>query len=288
MDSLGFFGAINPLSNFYECTFRINGENYISSEQFIQSEKARFFRDQQAFDRIMGCNNSLDCKIEASYVKNYNRTKWEEVAKEICRPGIKAKFEQNPDILETLVTKTGNKTLVECARDRFWGIGVPLADPDCLNTTKWLSNQGILGELLEEIRGEYHASSRMVTSLEMQKMPSHSETHRPMQAQIEHATPTSNLIRIDAVNTIDDMETDINCPSNIDIQNTTEYAEDSIPVGTPHPATPSNDVGNQVPPHTHLPQDNPTSAECQPASDTSVTATPSQHVSEQEANQRSA
>ena len=150
LDSLGFFGALNPLSNFYECAFHVKGETYISSEQFIQSEKALFFKDYQTYDRIMGCTSSMDCKIEASFVKNYNRSKWEQVAKDICRPGLKAKFDQNPELMETLVTRTGNKTIVECARDRYWGTGVPLNDPDCLNSTKWLS-QGILGELLEEI-----------------------------------------------------------------------------------------------------------------------------------------
>ena len=67
-------------------------------------------------------------------------------------------------MMEILVTKTGNKILVECARDCCWGTRVPLADPDCLNPTKWL-NQGILGELLEEIREEYQADVRMLTSL---------------------------------------------------------------------------------------------------------------------------
>ena len=153
-DSIGFFGAINPLSNFYECTFKVDEYEYISSEQFIQARKAEYFRDHQTLDRIMGCSTSLDCKQEASYVKNYNRDKWEKVAKEKCRPGLRAKFKQNPDIMEVLVTKTGNKTIVESARDRFWGTSVPLSDPDCLNSTKWVT-QGILGELLEEIREDY-------------------------------------------------------------------------------------------------------------------------------------
>ena len=249
MDSLGFFGAINPLSNFYECTFNIKDENYISSEQFIQSEKALYFKDQQVYDRIMGCNNSLDCKIEASYVKNYNRAKWEEVAKEICRTGIRAKFEQNPDILQTLVTKTGNKTIVECARDRFWGIGVPLADPDCLNTTKWLSNQGILGELLEEIRGEYRASSRMVTSLGTHPMNLLCNKLPYPQPLIENvAPPTPNPIHANTANPIDDMEID-NIPfRNVEKRAAPEISEDSSPEVQPPSIVTSSGVCNQTTP----------------------------------------
>ena len=158
IDSIGFFGAINPLSNFYECNFTVEGESYISTEQFIQATKAQYFRDQQACDRIMVCTNSLDCKNEGGYVRNYNRDNWEKVAKEKCRPGIRAKFQQNPDIMAVLIDKTGNKTIVESARDHLWGTGVALSDPDCLNTTKW-TTQGILGELLEEIRDDYYSTN---------------------------------------------------------------------------------------------------------------------------------
>ena len=111
LDSLGFFGGINPLSNFYECTFNVNGESYISSEQFIQSEKALYFKDQQVYDRIMGCNNSLDCKIEASYVKNYNRARWEGVAKEICRPGIRANLNKTQTFWKHSLLKLVTKLL---------------------------------------------------------------------------------------------------------------------------------------------------------------------------------
>ena len=67
-DTIGFFGAINPFSNFFEAGFKMNGEKYLSSEQYIQSQKAKFFKDRQAYDRIMGCSTPLDCKEEA---RNY-------------------------------------------------------------------------------------------------------------------------------------------------------------------------------------------------------------------------
>lgn len=183
IDSVGFFGAINPLSNFHESAFTVNDEHYISTEQFIQSEKARFFNDSLTYDKVMGCKNSLDCKNEARYIKNYNRAKWETVAKDRCRPGLRAKFEQNPELMDVLINKTGHKTIVECARDNFWGTGVPLNDPDCLNTTKWV-NPGVLGEILEEIRDEYHSSRNMLNSV--RPNPSVSlQSQRPLPDQLE-------------------------------------------------------------------------------------------------------
>ena len=79
--------------------------------------------------------------------------KWEEEAMNICLPGIRAKFHQNINAMDTLVNKTGTKRIVECASDRLWGTGMPLSDPACLDHAKWIS-QGILGQILERIRDE--------------------------------------------------------------------------------------------------------------------------------------
>ena len=94
--------------------------------------------------------NSLDCKNFASGIINFNRRKWETVAKDICRPGIQAKFMQNPDLLQILVEKTSNKRIVESANDQLWGTGVPLAREGCLYKEMWIT-PGILGELLMEV-----------------------------------------------------------------------------------------------------------------------------------------
>ena len=150
-DCIGFFGALNPLSNFYPAKFTIRNETYISTEQYIQAQKAEYFKDKQSYDRIMCAINSLDCKNFARGIINFNRRKWETVAKDICRPGIQAKFMQNPDLLQILVEKTSNKRIMESANDRLWGTGVPLAREGCLDKEMWIT-PGILGELLMEVR----------------------------------------------------------------------------------------------------------------------------------------
>ena len=55
--------------------------------------------------------------------------------------------------MDTLLYKIGNKKIVECASDRLWGNGMPLGNPACLDSTKWIS-QGILGQMLECIHSE--------------------------------------------------------------------------------------------------------------------------------------
>ena len=51
--SLGFFGELCPLSNFYPSPFIFNGINYHSSEQLIQHVKSKFCGDRQTERNIL-------------------------------------------------------------------------------------------------------------------------------------------------------------------------------------------------------------------------------------------
>ena len=108
-NTVGFFGAINPLSNFHPAPFRLDGVDYISSEQYIQAKKAEFFNDQACLGNILSSTTSLDCKVQAKNIKGYEQSRWEEVAEEKCTPGIRAKFEQNQHLMDTLIEKTGSR-----------------------------------------------------------------------------------------------------------------------------------------------------------------------------------
>ena len=151
---VGYFGEINPLSNFFPAKFTVNGVQYISSEQYIQASKANFFSDLDAHNQIMGCKSSVDCKELSRKIKGIDQSKWDNNAADVCREGIREKFVQNPILLEILVTRTGNKRIVECSKDRLWGTGTPLAESDSLDPDRWIT-PGIMGKLLEDIRMEF-------------------------------------------------------------------------------------------------------------------------------------
>ena len=87
---------------------------------------------------------------------------WSEIAKEMCHPGIKAKFVQNTPLL-LLLQSTEDQTLVEASHDNVWGTGIPLNDTNCLNRKHW-KNIGILGEILMDIRKESLHSPSNITS----------------------------------------------------------------------------------------------------------------------------
>ena len=135
-DTVSFFGEINPLSNFHPAPFKSDGIDYISSEQYIQASKAKYFGDYETLNKILGSTTSIDCKDLSRNIRNFSESKWEQVAGNLCHPGICAKFEQNPFVLDTLIAKTGHKRIVECASDCLWGTGLSLSDPECLDHTK--------------------------------------------------------------------------------------------------------------------------------------------------------
>ena len=156
-DTYAFFGELNPFSNFHPCKFEVNGITYNSSEQFIQSEKARYYGDTTAEEKILESVTALETKQIGKTIKNNQESiGWKEVAKELCMKGLEAKFAQNKELM-ILLLSTNDQTLVESSYDELWGTGLPLQDSNCLNREHW-NNIGILGEMLMEVRSKYLVS----------------------------------------------------------------------------------------------------------------------------------
>ena len=145
----GFFGELNPLSNFYPAPFIHDGIHYSTSEQYIQARKVEFCGDMETKKQIMQAATALKCKTLGKEIQNCDNDKWNRVASEKCFPGILSKFQQNAGIASFL-KNTGTKTILECCYDEVWGNGIPLSNPDCINPKKF-TNQGILGSMLEHV-----------------------------------------------------------------------------------------------------------------------------------------
>ena len=78
---------------------------------------------------------------------------------------------------------------MECTSDRLWGTGIPLGDPLCLDTSKWIS-PGIMGQILENIRDEalhsmqpLHQSFAVSTSMLSQQYHTVPQTLHPPTSQ---------------------------------------------------------------------------------------------------------
>ena len=136
--------------------------------------------------------NSSDCKEFSRKISGVDHSKWETVAADICRIDIRDKFIQNPILMEILVRRTGTKRIVECANDRLWGTGIPLAHPDSLNSDRWITS-GIMGKILEDISLEF-CSHYPPLLKSMSNSPVFHHTNTSMGAPRQLIPPTTSSI----------------------------------------------------------------------------------------------
>ena len=101
---------------------------------------------------VSNTEDALDSKMISKDILNFNKREWSKVAEELCLPGIRAKFFQNPGLMAALLN-TGTKNLVETSYDDLWGTGIPLSDPSALDEARW-KTVGLLGKMLMSVRLE--------------------------------------------------------------------------------------------------------------------------------------
>ena len=89
-------------------------------------------------------------------VSGYDDNYWNGIRQIVVYEGLYAKFSQNEE-LKRLLQATGRAVLAECAvKDRIWGIGLSMDDPDRLDRRKW-KGQNLLGYALMMVREKLRA-----------------------------------------------------------------------------------------------------------------------------------
>ena len=94
--SIGFFGELNIFSNFNPAIFTPHDITFHSSEQYIQYQKSKLFRDTKTCQHILESEDTLEAKKIARDINGFDFREWKDKARELCEPGILAKFLQNP------------------------------------------------------------------------------------------------------------------------------------------------------------------------------------------------
>jgi ribA/ribD-fused uncharacterized protein len=139
------------LSQWYMRDFRIKGVVYNCCEQYMMSEKARLFKDEDALKIIMSSDSPATQKRAGRQVKNYVDPAWKLVSRHVVFAANMAKFMQNSDLREKLLA-TGTKTLVEASPyDALWGIALGPWDDAILDESNW-KGENWLGKELRTVR----------------------------------------------------------------------------------------------------------------------------------------
>lgn len=123
----------------------------------MMAEKAKLFGDLYVLSEIMRATDPAEQKMWGRRVKNFDKTKWEAIAREVVFKANMAKFTQYPE-LHKLLLDTGDKTIVEASpEDTIWGIGLRASDPRAKDPSRWRGTNW-LGEALMRVRAELQAT----------------------------------------------------------------------------------------------------------------------------------
>lgn len=139
------------LSNWYPSKFTVNDVDFSSMEQYMMYKKAVCFGDKDMANKILATDDVAEIKAFGRLVVNYNESYWNGVRQIVVFEGLTAKFSQNEG-LKAKLKATDNSILAECAvKDRIWGIGLSMNNPDRLQIDKW-KGQNLLGYALMMVR----------------------------------------------------------------------------------------------------------------------------------------
>lgn len=139
------------LSNWYHSHFVADDISFSSMEQFMMYKKAVCFGDCHIAAQILETEDVSRIKELGRLVSGYDDNCWSGIRQIIVYQGLLEKFSQNKDLKEKLL-QTGQSILAECAvKDKIWGIGLSMKDPDRLEKAKW-KGQNLLGYALMMVR----------------------------------------------------------------------------------------------------------------------------------------
>ena len=139
------------LSQWWLCTFEVDGVYYNCTEQYMMAEKARLFGDVDTLQKVLVSYEPMEQKKLGRRVQGYDDATWKAHRFDAVLRGNVAKFSQNEKLRDYLLS-TGDKILVEASPyDRIWGIGKSKDDFDIENPFKW-KGENLLGFALMEVR----------------------------------------------------------------------------------------------------------------------------------------
>ena len=138
-------------SQWYDCYFEVDGIQYHTTEQYMMASKARLFGDEEVLNEIMAASHPHDYKKLGRKIRGFEQEPWDAKKYDIVVEGNKAKFGQNPDIGDFLLS-TGDAILVEASPyDKIWGIGLD-RETALKGTVEQWQGENLLGCALMDVR----------------------------------------------------------------------------------------------------------------------------------------
>jgi hypothetical protein len=146
------------LSQWWPCSFTVDGVGYASAEHWMMAGKARMFGDAEMLAKILATPTPAEAKKFGREVRGFDAAVWDEASFELVVAGNVHKFGQDPALLGFLLG-TAARVLVEASpRDRIWGIGLGAGDEHATDPRQW-RGRNLLGFALMEARDRLAAGA---------------------------------------------------------------------------------------------------------------------------------
>ena len=153
-----FFTEASPFSQWYRCAFTVGDNRFSCAEQYMMHGKALLFGDVAIALEILAADHPRAHKALGRKVKPFDAAVWTRECEAIVLAGNRAKFTQNPKLLQ-LLRATRGTTIVEASPfDRIWGIGLAASDPRAQDPAQW-RGKNLLGKILTELREQLLAGA---------------------------------------------------------------------------------------------------------------------------------
>lgn len=146
------------LSQWWPCSFTLDGVTYSSTEQWMMAGKARLFGDEETLAAMLATDDPAVVKKLGRKVRGFDEARWRSECFELVTRGNIAKFSQDEALREFLLG-TGDAVLVEASPfDAVWGIGLGAAIEGATDPLRW-EGENLLGFALMRAREALHAGT---------------------------------------------------------------------------------------------------------------------------------
>ena len=138
-------------SQWFNCKFTIDGIQYTTAEQYMMSQKALLFGDTTIYNEIMNASHPDKFKALGRKIKGFKEEIWDNNKTDIVIRGNLAKFSQNKDLKDFLLSSKKSILVEASPYDKIWGIGMSADNENIENPHKW-RGKNLLGFCLMEVR----------------------------------------------------------------------------------------------------------------------------------------
>eukprot|EP00892_Ulva_mutabilis_P001945 jgi/Ulvmu1/11751/UM008_0165.1 len=139
------------LSQWYASPFTVDGVRYPTAEHYMMVGKARLFNDSDMIQRIMADESPKSAKRLGRKVAGFDNDVWREHCIDVVVAANLAKFGQNRELYDVLMS-TGTSVLVEASPcDRMWGVGKAPWDEAARKPEEW-DGENLLGFCIMRVR----------------------------------------------------------------------------------------------------------------------------------------